>query len=151
MITPDDLFDLFSDDSSDLPQDEIQEDRFVRFDRGRMLGSLIIRKVSDLIDTYKAFDSLKDKDAQAKAKDRALRIYNKILVSYLQRATSNDTIRGLAYEDAFALSQIIDTLTKHFERLEDYSTCIYLTNLKEDILYQDLTKSLWVSDYEPIP
>lgn len=151
MMNPDDIFELFSDDSSDLPQNEIQEDRFVRFDRGRMLGSLIIRKVSDLIDTYTAFDKLKDETAQDNAKTRALRIYNKLLVSYFQRATSTDTIRGLAYEDTEALSQVLVTLTKHFERLEDYSTCIYLTNLKEDILYQDLTKSLWVSDYEPIP
>lgn len=150
MITPDDIFDLFSDDSSDLSQDQSMDDRFVDFDRGRMLGSLIIRKVSDLVDTYKNFDGLGSPEAQARAKQRALGIYNKILVSYLKRATSTDTIRGLAYEDAEPLSHILDTLTKHFERKEDYDTCIYLTNMKEDILYQDLTRTLWLEDYQPL-
>lgn len=151
MINPDDIFDLFDDESPDLSPDHLKEDRFIRFDRGRMLGSLIIRKVSDLIDTYKGFDTLKDPDLQDAAKNRALSIYNKLILSYLRRATHRDNIRGLAYEDTQALSQIIDTLTKHFERKEDYDTCIYLTTLKEDLLLEDLTKNLWVNDYEPIP
>ena len=150
MINPEDIFDLFDGESPDLTPDQKFDDKYVNFDRGRMLGSLIIRKVSDLIDTYKSFDNLGSPEAQARAKNKALGIYNKLLVSYLKRANHPDCIKGLAYEDAEPLSHILDTLTKHFERKEDYQTCTYLTKLKQDILYEDLTREFWLKEYEPL-
>ena len=150
MINPEDIFDLFDGESPDLTPDQKFDDKYVNFDRGRMLGSLVIRKVSDLIDAYTSFDKLGSPEMQAKAKNKALGIYNKLLVSYLKRANHPDCIKGLAYEDAKPLSNILDTLTKHFERKEDYQTCTYLTKLKQDILYEDLTREFWLKEYEPL-
>ena len=152
MINPDDIFDLFPEDSPSLENDMSIDDTWNHFDRGRMLGSLIIRKVSELITTYQGMDALKDPNNKAAAKNRTLAIYNKIILSYLKKDSTNNIhlIRGLAYEDAKDLPQILDTLTKYFERKEDFNTCAFIQSYKEELLYQDLTRELWLEEYGPL-
>ena len=150
MIDPEELFSLFEDHLSDLSEASQEDKQWADFDRGRALGSVIMRKVADLVDTYKRFDHLSDPDNVKAAKDRTLKIYNKALLALIRRIDSSNPhiMRGIAIEDTHPVSNIIDTLTKHFERTEDFKACTDLVFFKEELLYHDLTRNLWVTDYE---
>lgn len=150
MIDPEELFSLFEDHLSDLSDASQEDKQWGDFDRGRALGSIIIRKVADLVDTYKRFDTLSDPDNIKAAKNRTLKIYNKALLALIRRIDFNNLhiMRGIAIEDTDPICNIVDTLTKHFERTEDFQACSDLVIFKEELLYHSLTSTLWVTEYE---
>ena len=152
MIDPQDIFDLFEEDDFISPQEDEADAHWTSFDKGRVLGSLILRKVADLVDTYKQMDTLKDPENRSKAKSRTLSIYNKILFSYIKKVSINDphTMRGIAMEEAVPVANIIQTLIKYFERKEDFHSCAYLQSFKEELLFQDMTRDLWEAEYYPL-
>ena len=146
MIDPDDIFNLFEEDFN---QDTPVDPAWASFDKGRVLGSRIIRKVDELITFYKSLDSIKDQERRDLAKDSTLSTYNKILLSYISKVPTEQphTIRGIALEDATPVADLVGTLMKHYEKRQDYNACALLQTFKDELLYQDLTRDLWIQEY----
>ena len=145
-MDPEDVFDLFKEEfNEDSPVDPT----WASFDKGRVLGSRILRKVSELVDTYKGMDVIKDEDNRDRAKNRTLDIYNKLLYSYIAKIPPSNihVIRGIAHEDTGPVADITTTLIKYYERNGDFNSCALLQTFREELLYQDLIKYLWKENY----